>query len=167
MVCISFIFILILSVINISMTISSRNQGYGLLYSIADAPADRNELKNRADYGIKESPRNKPVRGFDAFRCFSVLYDNDNKLKEVIYNESSDLTKEEIIELAGKVMENPQDRGVLSKYLYITKEEAKLVGEIFEYRRNQIGIDDSGKNLNKYEFSSNIICSECGGTFRR
>ncbi|OLS01940.1 recombinase family protein [Tissierella creatinophila] len=49
----------------------------------------------------------------------------------------------------------------------ITKEEAKLVGEIFEYRRNQIGIDDSGKNLNKYEFSSNIICSECGGTFRR
>ena len=131
MVCISFIFILILSVINISMTISSRNQGYGLLYSIADAPADRNELKNRADYGIKESPRNKPVRGFDAFRCFSVLYDNDNKLKEVIYNESSDLTKEEIIELAGKVMENPQQRGILSKYLYIIKEEANGIQLFF------------------------------------
>lgn len=42
-----------------------------------------------------------------------------------------------------------------------------MVREIFEYRRIQIGIDDSGKNLNKYEFSSNIICSECGGTFRR
>ena len=49
----------------------------------------------------------------------------------------------------------------------ISKEKAKMVREIFEYRRIQIGIDDSGKNLNKYEFSSNIICSECGGTFRR
>lgn len=49
----------------------------------------------------------------------------------------------------------------------ITKEEAKMVGEIFEYRRNQIGTDNSGKNLNRYEFSSNIICSQCGGIFRR
>lgn len=49
----------------------------------------------------------------------------------------------------------------------ITKEEGKMVGEIFEYRRHKIGIDNSGKNLNKYEFSSNIICNECGGVFRR
>lgn len=42
-----------------------------------------------------------------------------------------------------------------------------MVREIFEYRRNQMGIDGSGKNLNKYEFSSKILCSECGSIFRR
>ncbi len=122
--CISFIFILILSVINISMTISSRNQGYGLLFRIADAPADRDDFKGRADYEMKEAPHSEPVRGFDAIRCFSVVYDKENKLTDVNLNESSDLTKEEMIELAEKVMENPKDRGVLSKYLYIIKEEA-------------------------------------------
>ncbi len=49
----------------------------------------------------------------------------------------------------------------------ISEEEARLVEEICEYRKNQMGIDGSGKNLNRYEFSSNIICSQCGGRFRR
>jgi hypothetical protein len=41
------------------------------------------------------------------------------------------------------------------------------VREIFEYRRDQIGIDDSVKYQNRYDFSSKIVCSECGSTFRR
>ena len=49
----------------------------------------------------------------------------------------------------------------------ITKLEWQMVDEIFEYRRNLIGMDDSGKYQNRYEFSSKIICSECGGVFRR
>ncbi len=49
----------------------------------------------------------------------------------------------------------------------ITKLEWQMVCEIFEYRRSLIGMDDSGKYQNRYEFSSKIICSECGGTFRR
>ncbi len=49
----------------------------------------------------------------------------------------------------------------------ITREEGRMVREIYEYRRNQMGIDDSGKCQNRYEFSSKIICSECGSTFRR
>ena len=49
----------------------------------------------------------------------------------------------------------------------ITKLEWQMVGEIFEYRRSLIGMDDSGKYQNRYEFSSKIICSECGGVFRR
>ena len=49
----------------------------------------------------------------------------------------------------------------------IRREEGQMVREIYEYRRNQIGIDDSGKNLNRYELSSKIICKECGSTFRR
>ena len=49
----------------------------------------------------------------------------------------------------------------------ITKQQADRVREIYEYRRIQMGIDDSGKNLNRYEFSSKVICKECRGTFRR
>lgn len=49
----------------------------------------------------------------------------------------------------------------------ITKLEWQMVCEIFEYRRSLIGMDDSGKYQNRYEFSSKIICSECGGVFRR
>ncbi len=49
----------------------------------------------------------------------------------------------------------------------ITKEQAERVQEIYEYRRVHMGIDDSSKYQNRYEFSSKIICKECGGTFRR
>ncbi|MEA4903523.1 MAG: recombinase family protein [Petrimonas sp.] len=49
----------------------------------------------------------------------------------------------------------------------ITKEQSEQVRKIYEYRRLQAKIDDSGKNLSRYEFSSKIICKECGGIFRR
>lgn len=49
----------------------------------------------------------------------------------------------------------------------ITREQGQMVREILEYRRKQMGIDDSGKYLNRYELSSKIICTECGGTFKR
>ena len=49
----------------------------------------------------------------------------------------------------------------------ITREEGQMIREIYEYRRNQMGIDDSGKYQNRYELSSKIICKECGSTFRR
>lgn len=49
----------------------------------------------------------------------------------------------------------------------ITREEGQMVREIYEYRRKQMGLDDSGKYQNRYEFSSRIICSECGSIFRR
>lgn len=49
----------------------------------------------------------------------------------------------------------------------ITRKEAELVQDIFEYRRKLMKIDYSGKYLNRYELSSKIICKSCGGTFRR
>ena len=49
----------------------------------------------------------------------------------------------------------------------ITREEGQIVREIYEYRRKQMGINDSGKYQNRYEFSSRIICGECGSIFRR
>ena len=49
----------------------------------------------------------------------------------------------------------------------ITREQGEMVREILEYRRKQMSMDDSGKYQNRYEFSSKIICRECGGNFRR
>lgn len=49
----------------------------------------------------------------------------------------------------------------------ITREQGQMVREIFEYRRKQMGVDDSRKYQNRYELSSKIICTECGGTFKR
>jgi len=49
----------------------------------------------------------------------------------------------------------------------ITRSEGQMVREILKYRREQMGIDDSGKNQNRYDFSSKIICSGCGSTYHR
>lgn len=49
----------------------------------------------------------------------------------------------------------------------ITEKEAKMVNEIFEYRRDKLDSKEIGKFQNRYEFTSRIICSECGSTFRR
>ena len=69
---------------------------------------------------------------------------------------------------------NKRNRGKLPMYSIkenhppiITKEQSEQVRKIYEYRRLQAKIDDSGKNLSRYEFSSKIICKECGGIFRR
>ena len=66
------------------------------------------------------------------------------------------------------------NKGELPKYFIennhepiISRKQGQLVREIYEYRRNKIGIDDSDKYKNRYEFSSRIICSECGSTLRR
>ena len=49
----------------------------------------------------------------------------------------------------------------------ITREQATMVREIFKYRNEQMGVDDTEKYQNRYEFSSKIICLECGNTFKR
>lgn len=66
------------------------------------------------------------------------------------------------------------NKGQLPKYFIkdnhepiITRQQAEAVKEILKYRRKQIGVDDSGKYQNRYEFSSKIICGEYGSTFRR
>ena len=49
----------------------------------------------------------------------------------------------------------------------ITRGQAQMVREIYEYRRKKMKFDNSGKYQNRYEFSSKIICKECGGKFKR
>ncbi len=48
----------------------------------------------------------------------------------------------------------------------ISMEEAEAVREIYEYRRKQMKTDTT-KSLNRYAYSSRIICGECGKVFRR
>lgn len=121
--CISFIFLLILSVINISMTISSRNQGYALLERISEAPKNKDfpfPSEKEAD-----PPHGNPVDGFSAFRSFSVHFDSDGEIDSIHYNEDSDLDEETIRSLAMEVFAqgSSHDRGVSSKYLYLIKKD--------------------------------------------
>ena len=123
MASISFIFILILTVINISMTLSSRKQGYDLLYHMAEIHQNQNPSAQDKGNPHNTPPRN-PVDGFDRFRSFSVLYDADGNISEIFYNENSDLAEDTIRQLAAEIdlQETPNEKGVLSKYLYIIKE---------------------------------------------
>lgn len=124
MACISFLFVLILGVINISMTLSSRGQGYALLYRQAEFQQTMEE-KTEKDFSVsrKEEHPGKPGDGFDMFRSFSVLYDAEGKITDLSFQENSIFTEEEIRKLAAQVIDEPKERGVISKYLYITKAE--------------------------------------------
>lgn len=124
MLSISFIFILILTVINISMTLSSRRQGYELLTHLADMPIAKEHTA--PDKNMRhEAPRPNQVAGFDAFRSFSVLYDTDGNIQDIFYNDESNLTEESICSLAEEIMnqKSPSTKGFSSKYLYIIKEK--------------------------------------------
>ena len=97
-----------------------------MLYRIADMPEEKDKgfaPKNHDEMnaGNENSPNN-PIGIFDVFRSFSVLYNAENNITDVFYNENSDLTESSIRELAADVMENPHERGVLSKYLYIMRD---------------------------------------------
>lgn len=49
----------------------------------------------------------------------------------------------------------------------ITRKQAQIVREIYEYRRKQMSFEKNCKYQNRYEFSGKIICKECGATFKR
>lgn len=148
MACISFIFILILTIINISMTLSSRNQGYGLLYRIANMPepgkrqrdydGPRNYEKqpsspNESRGKTNGLPPDSPVGGFDALRSFSVSYDLNGNIQTIHYNEASGFNEENIRSLADEIMNRKQsnDRGVSSKYLYLIRESPENIQVYF------------------------------------
>ncbi len=101
---------------------------------------------------------------------------NDNVVKEILQNPiyEGELLLQKTYTTEGLPFTKKKNKGEVPMYsikdnhqAIITQQQADRVREIYEYRRIQMGIDDSGKNLNRYEFSSKIICKECGGTFRR
>lgn len=101
---------------------------------------------------------------------------SDTAVKDILQNPiyAGDLLLQKTYTTEVLPFQRKRNKGEIPRYFIednhepiITREEAEMVREIFEYRRNQMGIDGSGKNLNKYEFSSKILCSECGSIFRR
>lgn len=101
---------------------------------------------------------------------------NDSVVKELLHNPvyCGELLLQKTYTTESLPFTKKKNHGELQKFSIkdnhepiITEEEFKMVHEIYEYRRKQAKIDDSGKNLNRYEFSSKILCAECGGTFRR
>ena len=128
-------------------------------------------LNGKGSYVIARDLTNDnvpPVRTADKW--------NDNVVKGILQNPiyEGDLILQktymtEVLPYTKKI-----NRGELPQFFIkdnhepiITREQGIMVREIYEYRRKQMGMDDSGKYQNRYELSSKIICEECGGTFRR
>lgn len=135
MACISLIFILILLVLNISMTLTSRRQGYALLSDYADRQAAFSSAENsdnadrEPNHNIMklrdEFPREEPLHPsrkndwFNDMRIFSVIYQEDGNISDIRLGENPNLTEEIVSEMAEKIMAHPKDRGIISGYLYV------------------------------------------------
>ncbi len=101
---------------------------------------------------------------------------NENVVKEILQNPiyQGELVLQKTYTTEGVPFIKKRNNGELPKFSIkenhepiVSEKEFKAVQEIFAYRRKQAKIDDSGKNLNQYEFSGNLICKQCGSTFRR
>ncbi len=101
---------------------------------------------------------------------------NENVVKEILQNPiyQGELVLQKTYTTEGVPFIKKRNNGELPKFSIkenhepiVSEKEFKAVQEIFVYRRKQAKIDNSGKNLNQYEFSSNLICKQCGSTFRR
>lgn len=128
-------------------------------------------LKGIGAYGIA---RNLTDKGIPTIRGAEKWAERTVKdiLQNPIYTGNLLLQKTYTTEVLPFTRKN--NKGELPQYLIsenhppiISKEQAEAAAEIYEYRRKQMKADDSGKSQNRYAFSSNIICGECGGIFRR
>jgi len=101
---------------------------------------------------------------------------HDGVIKEMLLNPiyTGNLLHQKTVTTEVLPFKRKRNKGQLPQYLVednhepiITHEQAEAVREIFEYRRNQMGMDDPEKYQSRYAFSSKILCGECGGIFRR
>lgn len=101
---------------------------------------------------------------------------NDGVIKEMLVNPiyTGNLLHQKTMTTEVLPFKRQRNKGQLPQYLVednhepiISHEQAEAIREIFEYRRKQMGMDDPEKYQSRYAFSSKILCSECGGMFRR
>jgi len=101
---------------------------------------------------------------------------NDGVIKEILLNPiyTGNLLHQKTMTTEVLPFKRQKNKGQLPQYLVednhepiISHEQAEAVREIFEYRRKQMGADDTNKYQSRYAFSSKILCGECGGMFRR
>jgi DNA invertase Pin-like site-specific DNA recombinase len=101
---------------------------------------------------------------------------HDGVIKEMLLNPiyTGNLLHQKTMTTEVLPFKRQRNKGQLPQYLVednhepiVSHEQAEAVREIFEYRRKQMGMDDSEKYQSRYAFSSKILCGECGGMFRR
>ncbi|EQB22619.1 Mobile element protein [Dehalobacter sp. UNSWDHB] len=101
---------------------------------------------------------------------------NDGVIKEILLNPiyTGNLLHQKTMTTEVLPFKRQRNRGQLPQYLIednhepiISHKQAEAVREIFEYRRKQMGVNDTSKYQSRYAFSSKIFCGECGGMFRR
>lgn len=101
---------------------------------------------------------------------------NDGVIKEILFNPiyTGNLLHQKTLTTEVLPFKRQSNKGQLPQYLVednhepiITREQAEAVREIYEYRRKQMGVADASKYQSRYAFSSQILCGECGGIFRR
>ncbi|AFV02352.1 hypothetical protein DHBDCA_p1323 [Dehalobacter sp. DCA] len=101
---------------------------------------------------------------------------NDGVIKEILLNPiyTGNLLHQKTMTTEVLPFRRQRNKGQLPQYLVednhepiISHKQAQAVREIFEYRRKQMGVDDTSKYQSRYAFSSKILCGECGGMFRR
>jgi len=101
---------------------------------------------------------------------------NDGVIKEILLNPiyTGNLLYQKTMTTEVLPFKRQRNKGQLPRYLVednhepiISHEQSEAVREIFEYRRKQMGVDDTSKYQSRYAFSSKILCGECGGILRR
>jgi site-specific DNA recombinase len=100
----------------------------------------------------------------------------DNVVKCILKNPvyEGDLLFQKTYTTEGVPFTRKHNDGELAQYVItdnhepiITREEAKAVRQLYEYRRQKQCAGDLAVYQSRYAFSSRIICGECGSTFRR
>ncbi|UWG97510.1 recombinase family protein [Dehalobacter sp. DCM] len=101
---------------------------------------------------------------------------HDGVIKEMLLNPiyTGNLLHQKTMTTQVLPFKRQRNKGQLPQYLIednheplISHEQVEAIRKIFEYRRKQMGMDDSEKYRSRYAFSSKILCGECGGMLRR
>ncbi|MDI6878316.1 MAG: recombinase family protein [Desulfitobacteriaceae bacterium] len=131
----------------------------------------REYLNGKGTYAIA---KDLSVEGISTIRSAEKW--NDGVIKEILLNPiyTGNLLHQKTMTTEVLPFRRQRNKGQLPQYLVednhepiISHKQAQAVREIFEYRRKQIGVDDTNKYQSRYAFSSKILCGECGGMFRR
>ena len=138
MSCIGFIFLLILLILNLSMTASNQKRGFDLLWEYV---YNKDALKPPAkghydgDYSAPDKDSSafkagrRPNDWFNDIRIFSVVYNSAGQVSEISTKGNPNLSEDSLRAMADTILKNPKDRGKISGYLYLyipSKEETSI-----------------------------------------
>lgn len=123
MSCIGFIFLLILLILNISMTATSQKRGFDLL---SEHIRNQNSFKThtRDNFTPDEHPPafktgHRTNDWFNDMRIFSILYNSDGEIREISTKNNPNLSESSLLALADTILQNPKEKGEISDYLYL------------------------------------------------